>query len=954
MTEEKSLRMLKKTSTVGALGLLFALAMIGRQPLAQAQVNVAPNPGFEREAAYRKGTPADWAVKTHAATPGGVARLDAEEKHSGKYSVRIRHLEAKDFTKFRARISVKPNTDYVARFWVKTDPKDPLLNAAGTPSGMELVLSGLTSGKTVATSARIRDTGGQWRRFAVPFSSGKNKHVLVQFYRVKNKGTLWLDDVEITAASAPGKKPTARAETKPVYTYKKGDPKAVPVDWDCSKGLRMEVAFAFRGYNLTGENRPLITMRGTNNLGNPILIGVHFEARGRLCFYVLQYALDSWTPYSATRKTQIWVRGETHTISCGWGEIGGDKKGVFDSFALYADGFKGTLRRGHRGSDFYPRQITSLTRHSEAGEVKDLSIRLSGEGIGPRTGGPEAAMKVIPPEEHSFLAGLCLPLDFAFVIKDSQLYKRAFARIVLECPLGVTPINNLNVWRLYFGPVPYLTFRGAVGKLRKNGTDYRRFVFHIPRTKPGYVRADLKYPCVLPLHTILPPGDIPPMYLYAAWEGGRQEALEIKGKVLPFQAKGIQFKKLPIGLWGTPFNGDIRSYCKNLGVNQVSGHLEEDGFPAVIKDACSRLHPNVEWHPYPNAIWWKHKWPKQIAFTRPDGTQNARYPCLSYRGSEWFQDRELARKITLKGLPGITLDIECEIYNGCFCERCRKAFKSWLGKNRPDLAYSDPRDMSKNPAKRPGLRKAWTAFTGRMMSEYYISLCEGMKEAAEELGRKEPPSLNVYNDTRYGRKGADLAYLFSRKGLGVRLFHAPPFYYKPHVCGNQARELTRRYPGAYLAPYFGRVPHVPKHSFEDKVYEVFGNGGRGLFIFCWRWLNAEEYISLSRGLRNINKIEGLFTRSHLLDKPFDLSERVRIRGVGDGDEKFIMVAQHSKKHPLQGEVTFSIPTVGPARVVNLATGKLVADITPARNQVTVSFAGAGAIPLYVRPEGLRE
>jgi hypothetical protein len=241
------------------------------------------------------------------------------------------------------------------------------------------------------------------------------------------------------------------------------------------------------------------------------------------------------------------------------------------------------------------------------------------------------------------------------------------------------------------------------------------------------------------------------------------------------------------------------------------------------------------------------------------------------------------------------------------------------------------------------------------MSEYYLTLCDGLLESATKQKLKKKPMLVIYNDCRQGRAGANLKYLLNNKPAGVDVFVGAPLYYAPNLSGDIMREEAKRYPNARLAPHIGRS--VQGHgltNMRNLVYETFANGARGFMIFSLHWNNAKEIQGLQQGLRDIKKIEDLIYRSKLLDKPFDLSETVRIRSVGCGDEKFILVAQYKndlsyRNKKLQQSVTFNIPTTARATVMNLKTGKNIAIISPDNNAITLEFKKPDAVPLYIKP-----
>lgn len=279
----------------------------------------------------------------------------------------------------------------------------------------------------------------------------------------------------------------------------------------------------------------------------------------------------------------------------------------------------------------------------------------------------------------------------------------------------------------------------------------------------------------------------------------------------------------------------------------------------------------------------------------------------------------------------------------------RSRFRKYLAMHHPKLKHVDPRVFEKKPEDCPGLHEAWVQFQGRLMSEYYAMLADGIAEGAKQLGLTEPPRLTIYNDERYGRKSADLSHLFAEPRPGARLLLAPPNYRAHWLAGNEVRASVKKFPNAYPCPHIGR-PGSGVTDEEAFIYEIFANGARGFVMFAWTWNDGREVHQFAQGLANMRKIEQFISRSRVLDKPFDPSENVRIRAVGDGDEKLVLVAQYpSSKWELCPSVSFTIPTRARARVVDLRTDEQLATIAPRENTITIEFADFGVFPLHVQP-----
>jgi len=567
-------------------------------------------------------------------------------------------------------------------------------------------------------------------------------------------------------------------------------------------------------------------------------------------------------------------------------------------------------------------------------------------------------MKLVPFGEYTISPDVALPLPMQFAINDSEVFKSSFPRIVVECPQGIAPYRWMNIRYVFYGWFPYSFYRKdefVFREIERDGKPYMRYVFNIPRTKASRTLRSYFYPTWLVLRTERPSGKAPPVYLHAEWEGGRQEPAAIDIEVVSFDHEGFRFEHIPAGLWADPFYPDIRNYCRKLGINYVVTNMPEgdkEGYSGMLAEARARLSPDIGLDYYSRKIWWRKrlpKWAEEIAFTRIDGSVDTRFPCLSYRGPMWYEDRERAKQLILKGFDGVTTDIECDVYRGCFHEMTLARFRKYLAEHHPKLEHMDPRVFEKKPDDHSELHGVWVQFQGRLMSEYYAMLADGIREGAKELGLAKPPRLTIYNDERYGRKSADLTHLFAEPPPGMRLLLAPPNYRSHWLAGNEVRASVKKFPNACPCPHIGR-PGSGVTDEEAFVYEVFANGARGFVMFAWTWNDGREVHQFARGLANIRKIEEFIARSRILDEPFDQSESVRIRAVGNGDEKFVFVAQYpSSKWVFCPTVSFTIPTRGRARVVDLRTDEQLARIAPGTNTIAIEFADFGVFPLHVQP-----
>jgi len=168
----------------------------------KASVNLLSNPGFEEDK-DANGLPDGWRVKPDTGEPKNPIMLDKTEKHSGKYSVKIKHQLDTSYSRFRGGdFKPNPNTDYVASCWVKIDWEDKIKTSIPGSLGVELFI-GDELGNTLAASKKLFQTAGAWQRIVVPFNSGNHSLFSFILYLHQGAGTVWFDDAELIEGTKP-------------------------------------------------------------------------------------------------------------------------------------------------------------------------------------------------------------------------------------------------------------------------------------------------------------------------------------------------------------------------------------------------------------------------------------------------------------------------------------------------------------------------------------------------------------------------------------------------------------------------------------------------------------------------------------------------------------------------------------------------------------------------------
>ena len=143
--------------------------------------NLLANPGFELAAS--SGKPAEWRV----AEP---LELDAQVKHSGRYSVRIRSRSAAINNITSQYVTLKPHSHYTLSVWVKTE------NVAGEPGANAYAYE--FQGLRADTSSIAIDGTHDWKLYRQVLSTGDGTRGRINLRMYGATGTAWFDDLELT------------------------------------------------------------------------------------------------------------------------------------------------------------------------------------------------------------------------------------------------------------------------------------------------------------------------------------------------------------------------------------------------------------------------------------------------------------------------------------------------------------------------------------------------------------------------------------------------------------------------------------------------------------------------------------------------------------------------------------------------------------------------------------
>jgi hypothetical protein len=164
-----------------------------------AALFVLVNSGFEATAMTNGGDPEGWYSFQHAGDKSYRFIVDGDQPRSGQRSLRIENVGPEPYGAIAQIVDARPHAGKVARLtgWLRTRGADD--------GGAGLTLLTLASGATVDQNfmydAAVRGTTG-WQRFTITVPVKKGADRLEVGAMLRGKGTLWLDDVELTFVAA--------------------------------------------------------------------------------------------------------------------------------------------------------------------------------------------------------------------------------------------------------------------------------------------------------------------------------------------------------------------------------------------------------------------------------------------------------------------------------------------------------------------------------------------------------------------------------------------------------------------------------------------------------------------------------------------------------------------------------------------------------------------------------
>lgn len=353
-----------------------------------------------------------------------------------------------------------------------------------------------------------------------------------------------------------------------------------------------------------------------------------------------------------------------------------------------------------------------------------------------------------------------------------------------------------------------------------------------------------------------------------------------------------------------------------------------------------------------------------------DGSRVGDQVCPTYRGKDYQAAIEFGRAAIDRGI--LTHMFDPERTDGakiCFCERCLEAFRDYWMRHMGDRPYRDPRDFMKQPWADADARRAWILFKAEAYAGGFREYRTAMESHLAARGLKpEDFKLWFYAQpnwtTRNVRPGLDdwimgvVESSLQDPRLLCEIFDvfAPMIYIEVNgrfrmkadmlevadeLAGLRAFGGIRLPVAATLSagyPYTSFAANIePGGMMRNQVLEAFAAGAKGVVIYSEGWFDALDMQGFGEAMRQIAPVEDvLFDGASVPpDKLRDRRGEVFVKGIATADDAVVLVSEYSER-PRQADVEYGV--AAPSTVVDLATGEVVATLTPQQTSFTVDLA----------------
>lgn len=458
------------------------------------------------------------------------------------------------------------------------------------------------------------------------------------------------------------------------------------------------------------------------------------------------------------------------------------------------------------------------------------------------------------------------------------------------------------------------------------------------------------------------PGTKGKIYYYAKWDGGQQEKQEIPVVALKITQAPLPKKLITnMGWMSARVHGrwpEFYETLKHVGINTVcSNSVDTNNLDLVKKTTAIARENNMfyatNYSPFGGFMRKDIENNKDARAVSLYNKVSDKWLCPSNRGEVFQNEVERATRCGDAGVSMLWLD--CEFWGGanyCFCPHCLSRFKEFMSSNYSEMKYFAPTEFMKNSEKYPAYAKAWNEFIVLLGDEMYAAIADKLKTRLKESGMSSGP----YQIGTYGAMpGKIYSHFFLLDSLlkkGILNIAQPSAY----TAGDALRvtdtiKAVRTLTGksnivSWLSAGYDINSECSPEEFRYSILENFLNGAGGFTLYTWLGCDAADMKEMAEALRIVVPVEDIVVDGKVISGLTSSNKKVKICGLAKGSEKLILLSEYFDSSDTP--VSFSVTTDEAGKVVDMRTGKVIAELQKGENTIeAVIPANDRALLLYL-------
>ncbi len=355
--------------------------------------------------------------------------------------------------------------------------------------------------------------------------------------------------------------------------------------------------------------------------------------------------------------------------------------------------------------------------------------------------------------------------------------------------------------------------------------------------------------------------------------------------------------------------------------------------------------------------------------------------CPSARGKSF-------KAILDKGRRAIDLGVYEHIFDPergdgddvCYCTRCLKLFRDqWNAEG--GLKFMDPRVFMNEKKQYPAYHQAWTEFKLRNEHEQYRLYREAMRKHMAARGL-DP---NRFRMMFWAYNGCESYWRDPRRWMQMKEYYlqdpmllkdlvdiySPMLYITNRSVFYGVADLIevaeevrgvieytkgalKVYPALSVGwPYFpsGSAANIePNGMMKDQIFEAISGGAKGFVLYSEGWFDALDMKYVAEAMRQLLPVEGLVMEGAPIPKEHlrDENQAAFAKGVETPTGALILISEYSQA-PKTAEVRYKAPWKGPSEVIDLESGRVLAEVSEAKPTFRVVLSQDRARMVQVKP-----